>query len=186
MRTFIAIDFDDAIRKQLANLESRLKPRCGKVKWVDPDKMHLTLKFLGEIDDRQVTPISRALDELARQCRPFDITVEDFGTFPPRGGVKVIWVGIKDPSGLLAECQACCEGLLEPLGFPKERRRFSPHLTLARNRDPRNSAQIHAALEQEPPVRIGTQTVDGVTFYQSTLTPQGPIYQSLSQHLLSG
>lgn len=185
MRTFIAVNFDNAIKKQLADLQAGLKPHCGKLKWVDPNIMHLTLKFLGDISDRQVAPISHALDELAKQCRPFDIAVEDIGTFPPHGGVKVIWIGIKDPDGLLAKCQGLCEDLIEPLGFPKEKRRFSPHLTLARNRDPGNSARIRAALAQESCVCLGTQSVAGVTFYQSTLTPKGPIYQPLSRHLLS-
>ena len=182
MRTFIAIDFDETVRKQITDLQARLKPRCGKLKWVDPRKMHLTIKFLGEIGDQQITPISGALDELARQCQPFDITVADLGTFNPTGPVKVLWIGIQDPTGRLAACHALCERLIEPLGFPTEKRRFSPHLTLARNRLPQNSREIRAALDAEPPVHVGTQTAGGVSFYQSTLTPEGPIYNALSRH----
>ncbi len=187
MRTFIAIDFDEGIRGRLAALQTRLKPRCPKVKWVDPRQIHLTLKFLGEIAEGRVAAISEALGTLARECRPFEVKVEELGCFPPGGGgVDVLWVGLKDPSEQLAKCQAKCEDLIEPLGFPRERRRFSPHLTLARNRDRANGPKIRAALAAEPPVVVGIQTVAGLTFYHSTLTPQGPIYKALSRHVLGG
>lgn len=182
MRTFIAIDFDEQIKRQLSALQVKLKPRCGSLKWVDPRQMHLTLKFLGEIKESQVATIRQALDELAAQCRPINVVVEELGTFPPRGAVKVLWVGIKDAGGELAKCQARCEDLIEPLGFPRENRPFSPHLTLARTRDDSNSNQIRTALQQEPPFQAGSQTISGVTFYQSTLTPRGPIYDAMSRH----
>jgi RNA 2',3'-cyclic 3'-phosphodiesterase len=182
MRTFIAVEFDETIRKQLAAVQGRLKARFPKLKWVDPHHIHLTLKFLGEISDQQVTPIATALAQMAGKCRPFDISVEDLGCFPPSGDVNVVWVGIKDTSGELAKCQGLCEDLIEPLGFPRESRRFSPHLTLARTRDRAGGGEIRTALKQEPPARLGTQAVGGVTFFQSTLTPRGPIYAALSKH----
>jgi 2'-5' RNA ligase len=182
MRTFIALDFDQAILDRLDDLQNRLQPRCPKMKWVDPSKMHLTLKFLGEINDPQIAPISHALDQLTGQCQPFDITVENLGTFKPAGPVSVVWVGIQDPTGRLAKCQSHCEESVEPLGFPAEKRRFSPHLTLARNKLPQNSRQIRSALDLEPPFQAGVQTVTGLTFYQSTLTPRGPLYNALSRH----
>jgi 2'-5' RNA ligase len=186
MRTFIAIEFDEAVRRQLGAIQTRLKPKCPKVKWVDPRQIHLTLKFLGEIAEGQVAAVGEALNALAGGCRPFEVKVEGLGCFPPGGGVDVLWVGLKDPSGQLAACQAKCEELIEPLGFPRERRAFSPHLTLARNRDPASGAKIRAALTAEPPAVVGTQTVTGVTFYHSTLTPQGPIYKPVSKHAFGG
>jgi len=182
MRTFVAVDFTDAIKSQFGALQDRLKPRCPQLKWVSPQQMHLTLKFLGEIDEQQVADIRKALDVLAGQCRPMDITVEQIGTFRPAGPVNVIWVGLHDATGHLAQCHAACEKLLAPLGFPLEDRPFSPHLTLARNNSPANSPQIRTALAAEPPFCAGTQSVAGVTFYHSTLTPRGPIYEVLSSH----
>ncbi|MFH1419255.1 MAG: RNA 2',3'-cyclic phosphodiesterase [Planctomycetota bacterium] len=184
MRTFIAIELDDAVRKQLRNLQEKLRPHCGKLRWVDPNHIHLTLKFLGEIPDARVPSVSEAMQQLAREFGPFDIGIRKTGTFPPHQSIKVVWVGIEDPAGGLAKYQARCEDLLAALGFPKERRRFSPHLTLARNRDPAGSAAIRAALDHEPPFDAGIQTVTGATFYQSTLTPRGPIYNALSKHAL--
>lgn len=186
MRAFIALDLDDSIKQQLAALQARLKPSCPPLKWVDARQIHVTLKFLGEIADRQITPIAKALDELGRQCRTFDIRVESLGAFNPTGVVKVLWVGLQEPTGCLAQCHARCEELLAPLGFPPEGRKFSPHLTLARNNDPRGSEQIRSALAAEPPFSAGDQTITGLTFYQSTLTPRGPIYAALSRHSFHG
>ncbi len=184
MRTFIAIELDDAVKRQLRNLQERLRPQCGNLKWVEPNLIHLTLKFLGEIADKQVASVSEAMGQLAQECRQFDIRIRNTGTFPPHGGVKVVWVGIEDPNDGLARCQERCEDLLASLGFPKERRRFSPHLTLARNRDLSGSGAVRVALDREPPFDAGIQTATSVNFFQSTLTPRGPIYNVLSKHEL--
>ena len=186
MRTFIALDLDETIKQQLAALQARLQPRCPPLKWVDARQIHVTLKFLGEIADRQVAPIAKALDELCSQCQPVDIGVESLGAFNPTGVVKVLWVGLQESTGRLAQCHARCEELLAPLGFLPEGRKFSPHLTLARNHDVRNSREIRSVLDAEPPFHAGTQTITGVTFYQSTLTPKGPIYAALSRHSFKG
>lgn len=186
MRTFIAIEFDPPIKKQLAELQQRLKPHCGRPKWVEPAAMHLTVKFLGDIDARQSVKISEALNTLAAEREPFVIAIGGLGTFPPRGGVKVLWVGIQDQGGGLLACQETCEALLGPLGFPPENRRFSPHLTLARNRDPADSRRILTAVEQLGSPNLGTQLVEGLTFFESTLTPRGPIHRPISKHVFSG
>lgn len=186
MRTFIAIEFDPPIKKQLADVQQRLKPLCGRPKWVEPAAMHLTLKFLGEIDARQSVKVCEALDALVAGREPFEIAIGGLGTFPPRGGVKVLWIGIQDQSGGLQACQRKCEELLGPLGFPPENRSFSPHLTLARNRDPADSRRILSAVEQLGSPNLGTQLVEGLTFFESTLTPRGPIYRPISKHAFSG
>ncbi len=182
MRSFIAIDFDAAIRRQLAATQDRLRHHCPSLRWVDPEKIHLTLKFLGEIDDDQLEPVARTLDELTRDCRSFDIAVRGLGVFGTPRSVRVVWVGLHEPQGFLARCHARCETLLLPLGFPKENRPFRPHLTLARNRSPRDSNDIRRAVEKHANLNAGIQTVTSITLYQSTLTSDGPIYQPLSQH----
>jgi len=93
-----------------------------------------------------------------------------------------VWAGIEDPDGELADCQARCDRLLEALGFPREKRRFSPHLTLGRVKDIAAGRQIRQALAREQASRIGAQTIDHLTFYQSTLGPAGPKYDVLSRH----
>ncbi|MFQ5423834.1 MAG: RNA 2',3'-cyclic phosphodiesterase [Phycisphaerae bacterium] len=184
MRTFIAIDFDADIQRCMARVQRKLEEQCPTqgLRWTDTDHVHLTLQFLGEIADQQVAATSQALDDLAGTAARFEMDVGDVGVFPPKGPVRVIWVGIHDAHGELARLHTRCQERLATLGFPPERRAFSPHLTLARNRNPRNSDRIRAALSTLAMLRAGTQTVDHVTFYQSTLTKQGPIHEALSRH----
>ncbi len=184
MRTFIAMDFGADIERCMARVQRKLEQQCPVrgLRWIDTDHMHLTLQFLGEIADQQIAPVSRALDDLAGTSSRFDIDVGGVGVFPPKGPVRVIWAGIHDARGELARLQARCQERLAPLGVSPEHRAFSPHLTLARNRDPRSSERILAALKTHVAFSAGTQTVDHVTFYQSTLTKQGPIYEALSRH----
>lgn len=182
MRTFIAIDFDKAVKKKLAELQARLRPTCGKVKWVNTDQVHLTVKFLGETTEAQVPGIREALDQVASRCGAFDIGIEQLGVFGRSGPVRVLWVDVRDPTGRLAACHALCEQLLEPVGFDREARPFSPHLTLARNKSPQNSRRIREAVESEPSVSLGSQAVAGLTLYESTLTQEGPVYRRISKH----
>ncbi|MCG8404925.1 MAG: RNA 2',3'-cyclic phosphodiesterase [Phycisphaerales bacterium] len=179
MRAFIAIDLDDSIKRKLAALQQRLQQQTPDLRWVAPEKMHLTLKFLGDVSEQQVVPVSQALDELRDQCRSFVISIEELGMF---GAGKVVWAGIRDPDGQLARCHGLCEQFLESLGFSRENRLFQPHLTLARNRSPKNAAKIRQAIEQVSKFTAGTQHVSSLTFYQSTLTKRGPIYESMSKH----
>ena len=183
MRTFVAIELDDEMQRPLAALQDRLKVDCPSLRWVDPAKIHLTLKFIGEVSDDRIVDISAALDELAAQCRPFQIAIEQVGVFGQNGPVKVVWVGISDDDGSLPRCHALCERLLEPLGIPSEHRPFHPHLTLARNREVRHSQTIRRAVDPHTELRIGVQEVESVTFYQSTRTSRGPVYQPLSRHV---
>lgn len=184
MRTFVAIDLDDDVKRPLAALQARLKPHCPGLRWVDPAKIHLTLKFIGEIADDRILDIGAALDELAAQCRPFQIAIEQVGVFGQNGPVKVVWVGVSDDEhGALPRCHDLCERLLDPLGIPREHRPFRPHLTLARNRDLRQSETIRRAVELHAELRVGVQEVESVTFYQSILTSRGPVYQPLSRHV---
>ena len=187
MRTFVAIELDGQLKRPLEALQDRLKPHCPGLRWMDPAKIHLTLKFIGEIAEDRIVEISAALDELAAQCRPFQFVIERMGVFGHSGPVKVVWVGIRDDEdGALPRCHALCERLLEPLGIPPERRPFNPHLTLARNRDARQSKTIRQAVEPHAELRVGVQEVESVTFYHSTLTSRGPVYQPLSRHVFQG
>jgi len=182
MRTFIAVDFDEPVRKRLAALQDRLRAHGAALRWTDPARIHLTIRFLGEIDPAQVEPIQHALDGLVAGIPPFELNVAGTGAFPPSSPVRVVWVGITDPSGKLAACHHAVETALEALGFPRENRPFSPHLTLARSRDPRKARSIRQPLADAAGFDAGPQSIRRLTFYQSTLTPKGPIYEPLSRH----
>lgn len=184
MRTFIALDFDDRIRGRLSELQSQLRKACPGVKWVDPGQIHLTLKFLGEIDPAQADPIGQELNELSRSAARFDVHVHRVGAFPPAGPARVLWAGLS--GGGLAALHRACEERMAMLGFPPEDRPFSPHLTLARNKDGRNSMAIRAALGRAADFDAGRQTIDRVTLYESTLSPKGSIYRAIARYALRG
>lgn len=185
MRTFIAIDLDHKIRERIASLQSKLKSRGPKLSWVKPEAMHLTLKFLGEIEEGQVEPIKTALAGVAAHCRPFDVTFGGLGVFPPHGRANVLWLGIEDKDGGLQDCWKACEDALAGIGLPRDDRPFSAHLTLARNKNPRLSQEVHRLLQDTPPFEPQIQRVHGLTFYRSTLTAEGPIHEVLSTHEFS-
>lgn len=182
MRCFIAVDLDEPIRRDLNRLIDRLRPSCPKVQWVRPENLHLTIKFLGEIAPAKIASIAATLDQLCSQCRPFDIQLRGLGVFPPAGPVRVIWVGVEDEDGRLHAAQRQCEAALELLGLSRERRPYSAHLTIARNKSPAASGPLRRTVEEAAEFSAGSQSVHGLTLYESTLSPGGSIYQILSRH----
>lgn len=182
MRSFIAIDFDDALNCDVADLQASLRSRCPKLTWIRPEQIHLTLKFLGKITDQDIFPIGSALDKCAAEMAPFEIQIEGVGVFPPSGRVNIVWVGITDAEKRLARLQARCEEMLAPLGFSPEGRGFTPHLTIARNKDPRQSGAIRTAVTLQGEPQFGAQRIQELIFYQSTPGPGGHTHHALSRH----
>ncbi len=182
MRAFIAIDFDDAVIRQLADLQTRLRQRLPSLKWVRPDQLHLTVKFLGEMDDSRVAEIGEALTAIATNRAPFAVRLKSVGCFGPRGSVRIIWVGVKDATGALQRLAADCDAAMASLGFPREERPFSAHLTLARNKNPHLSRDIHRAIEGDRNAIFGEQTIAAIALYQSELDSTGPTYTTVSNH----
>lgn len=186
MRAFIAIELDEPVRRRLAELQSRLVRVCPGVKWVKPELIHLTLQFLGDIEPVAATEVGAALDAITAGCRPIDLHVHRAGVFPPGGPVRVIWVGAEDAGGALAACREDCRRRLGALGLRDDNRPFSPHLTLGRNKEGRRGMAIRAALAHFADFDAGRQSTAGLTFYESTLTPRGPIYRVVSRHAFAG
>lgn len=188
MRAFIAIDFDESIRRKLAGLQDTLRRRAGRLSWVAPDNLHLTIKFLGEIDACRVETISAALDQIAARIEPFEIMLRGVGVFPPRGLAHVLWAGVQpivagahDP--LKALHRASEDGLAD-LGIAREDRPFSPHLTLARNKSSVDR-DLRRSLEHGAEFAAGPQRINAVTFYESQLGASGPTYRVISTHRLA-
>lgn len=185
MRAFIAIDFDSLIKDKLAELQRRLRAGPVRLRWTDPTQVHLTVKFLGDVATEQVVSIRAALDAVARATGPFEVGVGKVGTFPPGGRPRVVWVGVEPLDGGLMDCRDAVEAAISPLGFPTEARRYEPHLTLARCPEPSPAKEIFAALATHRSFAAGTQKVDRLVLYESTLTPHGPRYRQVSQHWMA-
>lgn len=187
MRAFIAVDLDAPLRKALDRVQQQVRSIAPKLRYVAPDAMHLTIKFLGEIDPRRVSEIATVLDVVAAESAPFEFAVRDLGVFADRGNcIRVLWVGIDDTEGSLAALQQRVEQQLESIGFPPEGRPFAPHLTLARAHRPMPIPQLTSHLERAGSANVGTQGVDSIVLYESDLTRDGPIYTALSRHDLRG
>lgn len=187
MRVFIAIDISEDIRKSLVNLQNELRGKAdirkGDVKWVNPDAIHLTLKFLGEIKDEQAVDVCNMTKDVAGRHQRFDLDVEEVGHF---GGTsaRVLWVGAGQSCNDLLRLQEDLEEQLDLAGWPKEARQFSAHLTLCRVRNSKAGTKLVQLIRPYKDFKLGTMPADSVCVYQSQLTPQGPIYTPLGDYKL--
>jgi len=187
MRCFIAIDIDEEIRAGLGDLQQEIADRVdirkSDVKWVRPEVMHLTLKFLGEIRDREVVDVCNVAQEVAARRPAFDFAVKEVGHF---GGssARVLWVGAGLDCPALSRLQEDLDETLASAGWPKEARKFSGHLTLCRVRNVKAGFKLAQITEQYKNVDLGTVRCAAVCVYQSTLRPEGPIYTLLGHYRL--
>lgn len=187
MRVFIAIDIDEQIRKALGRLQDELRGKAdikkSDAKWVNPQNIHLTLKFLGEIKDEQVAEVCNITRDVAGRHESFDLDVESVGHFGGKSA-KVLWVGMGQNCDKLLQLQQDLEQQLDSAGWPMENRKFSGHLTLCRIRSARAGDNLAQLARQYKDFKLGTMPADSVTVYQSQLKPQGPIYTVLGRYEL--
>lgn len=185
LRTFIAIELNEPLRIAIGRVQSKLKRQTppGSVKWVAPDGIHLTLKFLGDTPASRVPEVVAALEQACAGAQPFQFSVEGRGCFPNFRRPRVIWVAVREKGQALAQLQAAVERYVAPLGWPTEERGFSPHLTLGRvnrNAGPALEAVVGAAVEGLVVEQIGTQWVEAVSLIRSDLRPTGAVYTTLA------
>jgi 2'-5' RNA ligase len=187
MRCFIAIDIDEEIRSALGGLQRKLRDsvdvKKGDINWVNPDNIHLTLKFLGEIKDEKAAEICNIVKDVAGRHKSFELDIESVGHF---GGAspKVSWVGTGKGKENLLELQKDIEESLVLADWPEETREFSGHLTLCRIRNPKAGMKLAQASEDYKDFKVGTLSADSVCVYQSELTPGGPVYTLLGNYKL--
>ena len=183
VRSFIAVELPSAARDAVERVMRDLRATAGDgVRWVRPEGIHLTLKFLGDIDVDSVPAISTALDRCAAFAAPFDLIVEGVGVFPNARRPRVVWVGLGRALESLQGLQQSVERELEALGFARERRAFTPHLTLGRVRDGVSAQQGRALSEAiagasvQPGVDL---PVRELALMKSDLRPTGAVYTRL-------
>jgi len=172
MRAFIAIDLPEEIKSKIAELEDDLK-RCDLAfRWVRPENLHLTLKFLGNIDQEQISKIKEAITKISGKFTAFQVSLSDFGFFPNERKPRIFFVNI-DKEELLKSIARELEEELEPLGFDKENR-FKSHITLARIKDLKNIDGLKPKIEN---IQLDEKfLIRAIILYESTLTKEGPIY----------
>ncbi len=189
IRSFIAIPLTAQIHQNLADFcrQNGLDNRSYGLKPVKPINIHLTLKFLGEIDESQTGRLRTALDEVSAGLKPFKVSIRGIGAFPAwNRNPRVVWVGAQPVEPLLAVFSSV-EVATMGLSFPPEKRGFSPHLTLARvNTQTDQLAGIFARLSRlSPEPFFGKMMVESLILFKSVLLPQGPVYTTLSCHMFT-
>jgi len=193
LRTFIAVELDARLKAALAEAQASLRdpvsPRA--VRWVQLEGIHLTLKFLGDTPLDKIEGIKAALARAAGQVAPFTFTVGGVGCFPDLRRPRVVWVGVHEPTGSLARLWQAVESQVAPLGFPTEKRPFSPHLTLGRvqryvsGSELREIGQVVAASAADAPSSLGEMAVTTVVYIKSDLRPTGAVYTTLFEAALA-
>jgi len=178
LRLFVAILLDDEVRTALGRVQQTLDRRCDGVRWVRTDQLHVTVKFLGDVDDRDVSAVTEAIAAGAADGAETTMTVSGAGCFPPRGGVRIVWAGASDEGGALARAAEAINGRLEALGFEAERRRWSPHITIGRVKFDKSAGRVRSAVEQASYPSL-MQPVDSVSLMSSVLSPKGPTYDTV-------
>ena len=178
IRAFIAIEIDPQLVRQISAMITDLKPRIAGIRWVPQANFHLTLKFLGDIEETKIEPIAQALELALRPFPRFTINAKDLGVFPDLKRPRVLWIGLEGKK--LLELASKIKTALDPLGFVPEKKRFKPHLTVGRWRQfDRASRKFLEELEKWQGHEFGESTVAEVIFFQSELRREGAIYHRL-------
>ena len=189
VRTFIAILIPDKTRRALAECIQQLSGLAPQgVRWVDPEGIHLTLRFLGDIPVERIEDVLAAQGAAAGSCEPFSLQLSGLGMFPNADRPRVLWAGVSGDMDALRLFQEEVEAQLERVGFPRDRQPFAPHLTLGRIRDRASSAERKRIAAATDSVALGHAmpwVVEESHLIRSTLTPQGAIYTSLGAARLS-
>lgn len=185
MRTFIAIELPKNIKDALALTQDKLKASEADVKWVSPQNIHLTLKFLGEIDDDKLVKTNEIMRQVCLGKEQFQAGIRSIGVFPKINFPRVIWVGIDKGDRQTKEIAEELENKIALLGIPKEKRAFSSHVTIGRVRSMLNRERLLNELEnlknnleeKDFPEFMVTK----ITLFKSTLSPKGPVYEALKE-----
>lgn len=181
-RTFIAVEIARPIRNKLVALQGELGRTVSGVKWVEPENIHLTLVFLGEVDDREIPTVCRTAQESASHMTPIVATVRGVGCFPHARRPRVVWVGIDRGSQELIALHDALESPLEQLGYRREDRRYTPHVTLGRINSDRIATQnLTAAIHRLAGWVGGDMTVTEIQIMGSELGSNGPVYTVLGR-----
>ena len=175
MRAFIAIDVK--INNEIKKLYNALKKTGARLKMVEPQNIHLTIKFLGEINEKMVEIIKKELKEAAKEIKPFKAILKDVGVFPNERNIRVIWIGFYDKGETIKLSNSINERLAAH-GFKKEKS-YKPHVTIARMKSGEKKAEVLQVIKENKGEIFGEMECKEIKLKQSILTPEGPIYKDV-------
>ncbi len=179
VRAFVAVEIPESAKSFLDGLGSDLKRVGADVKWVRPEGIHLTLKFLGDIRSDRIPVFERDLGPMFSEFRPFEIRISGVGAFPNLRRPRVIWTGLDDPSGGLMPLAGRVEDVFLVHGFKREKRGFNPHLTIGRVRSGRGQDELVEAVRQRMDMLGPGFLIESAVLFQSILRPTGAVYSAL-------
>lgn len=179
IRTFIAIDVPEKIKDEIFEIEKELIKSAGEgIKWEGKEKFHITLKFLGDVNEEAINSIHQVLNESLNGFGKFSVVYKGIGAFPDLKNPRVIWIGCEDPTGKLFELQKIVEEKMSELGFEREDKEYHPHITLGRVKKAKNISNLIKKIESIN-FEARTGEVEEVLIMKSDLKPSGSVYSVL-------
>jgi 2'-5' RNA ligase len=186
IRSFLAIELPGSILRKIGEVQGSLRSSRADVRWTNPEAIHLTLKFFGNIEESRIDPILKSIEGPIQNTQPFSLKVRGVGAFPHLKNPRVIWIGLVDESEALTTLQKQIEIYLEKIGFQREDRPFRPHLTLGRMKSSRGKEELAEGMERYREKEFGDFGVERMVLFKSDLKPSGPIYTPLKEMRLGG
>ena len=178
IRTFIAIDIK--VVKKIIEILEEIEKCDANIKLLEPEKLHITLKFLGDTEKEKIEDIKKIIKQSIKDIKPFKIKLANTGVFPNKNYIKVLWIGIKNPAELIKISEKINVNLAE-IGFNVDKRKFSPHLTIARLKSAKNKDKILNILKKYENIEFCEFKVNSIKLMKSELTSKGPIYTTLKE-----
>lgn len=169
IRSFFGIPIPEDVRKEIYKIITELKRDLKNVKWVEEENLHITLKFLGNIEEKKIEEIREEVKKFLKDIKPFEVQLQDFGVFPSKTRARVLWIGMGSGKENVAQLNQRIEESMERIGFKREKREFSPHLTIGRIRNP-------SPLSLNISYQSRCFKVNKFILYKSELSEKGPKY----------
>ena len=181
MRLFIAIEIPAEIKREISNVQERLRGAGADASWTKPDGIHLTMKFLGEVPEAKVPDIMQGLRQAAQSEGPLRLEMKGIGAFPNTKNARIVWIGLAGNIEQLMRLQGAIEDAMAGLGMPREERIFTPHLTLGRIRNIRSRSAWLAAFEKLKDIGLPGFDAAVLSLMKSELKPSGAEYTALGR-----
>lgn len=185
IRTFVAVLIADEIKNRILKAQEQVRKLAPDVKWVAPENFHVTLKFLGNIEEEKLPEVYEAVESVSRRYSPFNLSISGIGAFPKPERARVVWVGIQDGSEHLKNIANAIDLELAKIGFEKEKREFKSHITIGRVKTNAPTRELARGIYEVDAQGLGSQQVDCVVVMQSDLQLEGPVYSPLKVIKLS-
>lgn len=179
VRLFVAVEITEKIRKKLAEFQDELKRVDADVGWVAPENLHMTLKFIGALDEEGIESVTAIIKEAVAHIKPFDLHYQGVGAFPTEKNPRVVFADVIDAGGVLVKVHERLDNQFMALGVKHEDRKFSAHLTVGRIKTRRNVRKLMEHLNLYQGYDFGSERVMQVVLMKSDLLPEGPVYTKL-------